>query len=209
MDLSQNKSVNKNKVLLFAHFCYDIMKKMKKVTIFGFSEARPEEKLYKDAFATAKLLAEEGFVVVNGAGPGVMRAASEGAKAGGGKVIGVTFNPRGMTNFEGRDKENPVDEEIILPNYVERTLKLLELGDIYVVFNGGTGTISEFGMAWGLARLYFGHHKPLILFGKWWEEIIAAFARNMRLRQEELEVYKIVATPKEACQTVVEMIGKP
>jgi len=53
-----------------------------------------------------------------------------------------------------------------MPNYVERTLKLLELGEIYVIFNGGTGTISEFGMAWGLARLYFGNHKPMVLFGQ-------------------------------------------
>ena len=35
-----------------------------------------------------------------------------------------------------------------------------------MVFNGGTGTISEFGMAWGLARLYFGNHKPMVLFGR-------------------------------------------
>jgi hypothetical protein len=181
----------------------------KKVTIFGFSEAKPEDRLYQDAFQTAKLLAQEGFVIVNGAGPGVMRAASEGAKTAGGKVIGVTFEPSGMTNFEGRDLKNPIDEEIVLPNYVERTLKLLELGDVYVIFNGGTGTISEFGMAWGLARLYFGHHKPLILFGAWWHEILEAFGKNMHLREEELRVYRIVNTPQEAVEEVVRLIGKP
>ena len=181
----------------------------KRVTIFGFSEAKPEEKLYQDAFQSAKLLAEEGFVIVNGAGPGVMRAASEGAKIAGGKTIGVTFEPRGMTNFEGRDPKNPLDEEIVLPNYVERTLKLLELGDVYLIFNGGTGTISEFGMAWGLARLYFGHHKPLVLFGSWWHAIIEAFGRHMLLRGEELRVYRIVTTPREAVKEIVELVGSP
>ena len=176
------------------------------ITIFGSSEAKREEKDYQDAYQTAKLLAEEGFVIVNGGGPGIMRAASEGAKAAGGKTIGVSFNPRGMSRFEGRDPNNPLDKEIIVPNYIKRTVKLFELGDAYIIFNGGTGTISEFGMAWGLARLYFGHHRPLILFGDWWHEIMKVFAQNMRLRPEELQVYRIVTTPAEAVEEVKKLI---
>ena len=172
------------------------------ISIFGYSEAKQGSKLYKDAYETARLLAQKGFTIVNGGGPGVMQAATEGAHAGGGRVIGVYFNPVGMTNFEGRDPGNNVDQEIEMPNYVERTLKLLDLGKIYVIFNGGTGTISEFGMAWGLARLYFGNHKPAVLFGQFWKEIIAAFARNMLLRSEEMRVYKIVETAKEAVKAV-------
>ncbi len=182
---------------------------IKKIAIFGFSEAQPGEQLYQDAFQTAKLLAQKGFVIVNGAGPGIMRAASEGAKAGGGKTIGVFFKPVEMTRFEGRDPKNPIDKEVVVDNYVERTLKLLELGNAYVIFNGGTGTISEFGMAWGLARLYFGRHKPLILFGNWWEEIIEAFKKNMCLRGEELKVYHIVDTPQQAVKEIIKSIGRP
>ncbi|MFZ5365888.1 MAG: LOG family protein [Patescibacteria group bacterium] len=178
---------------------------IKNIAIFGFSQTKPGEKLYQDAYEVAKLLAEEGYAIVNGGGPGVMRAASEGAKAGGGKSIGIYFSPVGMTNFEGRDPENPLDEEILVPNYVERTLKLLEYGDCYIIFNGGTGTISEFGMAWGLARLYFGHHKPFILYGDFWQEIIEVFKKNMLLRDEELKVYRIVKTPQEALVAVREL----
>lgn len=177
----------------------------KKVAIFGFSQAKPEGQLYKDAEKTAELLAKAGFTIINGAGPGVMKASSIGAKRANGKTIGVWFKPKDMTSFEGRDSSNPIDEEYSLPNYVERTLKLLELGDIYVIFNGGTGTISEFGMAWGLARLYFGKHKPLILFGSWWHEILEAFGKNMLLRKEELEVYRIVNTPEEVVAEVIEL----
>jgi predicted Rossmann-fold nucleotide-binding protein len=133
-----------------------------------------------------------------------MRAVSEGAKAAGGVTIGVTFYPKDITNFEGRDPNNPIDQEVVTRNYLERTLKLLELGDVYVIFKGGTGTISEFGMAWGLARLYYGHHKPLILFGKAWEEIIKAFINNMRIRPEDLKVYRIVTTPQEALEAIHE-----
>lgn len=169
---------------------------IKNVTFFGSSEAQLGTSDYDAAFQTGKLLGQNGFVVVNGGGPGIMKASSEGAKAGGGKCIGVSFNPKEMTHFEGRDPTNPLDQEIIVDNYVLRTLKLLELGDAYLLFNGGTGTISEFGMAWGLARLYFGRHKPLILYGSFWHEILEAFGHNMLLRPEEIRVYRIVTTPQ-------------
>jgi len=94
------------------------------------------------------------------------------------------------------------DVEIKTKNYVERTLTLLKEGQIYVIFDGGTGTISEFGMAWGLAKLYFGHHKPLILYGKFWENIVHAFKDNMILRPEELEVYKIVESVDGVLQAI-------
>lgn len=175
-----------------------------RVAIFGFADAKPEEQLYQDVVSVTKLLAENGYTVVDGGGPGVMKAASVGAKKGGGKVIGVTFYPKDAMNFEGKDPENEVDEEVITHNYVERTLRLMERGQVYVIFNGGTGTISEFGMAWGLARLYFGHHKPLILYGDFWMDIIAAFKKNMKIRSEEMRVFKYANTPHEVLQAICE-----
>lgn len=170
--------------------------KIKKVSFFGFADAKEDSQLYKDAFTVAQVVAEAGYTVVDGGGPGLMRAFSQGAKSKNGWVVGVTFYPKDATNFEGRAKDNPLDEEVVTPNYVERTIKLLDQGDIYIVFNGGTGTISEFAMAWGLARLYFGHHKPLILYGKFWHNVIKAFVDNMLLRPEELAVFEIVDSPQ-------------
>jgi hypothetical protein len=178
---------------------------IRNVVIFGYSQVLPDKPLYKEAFETAKILAEAGYTIINGGGPGVMKAASAGAKAGGGKTLAITFSPVGMSNFEGKDPDNPADETILVPNYVERTLKLLEYGDCYLIFNGGTGTLSEFGMAWGLARLYFGHHKPLILYGSFWYEILEALAKNLLLRPEEMQVYRIVTTPKDALVAVREL----
>jgi len=177
-------------------------RKIERIAFFGFADAKASDPLYKETFECAKFLAEKGFITVNGGGPGVMRAASEGAKAGGGKTIGVTYYPKDITNFEGRDPDNPLDKEMKKSNYLKRTLKLLELGDAYILFRGGTGTISEFGMAWGLARLYFGYHKPLILYGGFWENIIKSFVDNMRIRSDELMVYRIVRTPQEAFEAI-------
>ena len=138
------------------------MKKIKQIAYFGFADAAENDPLYKEAYECSRYLAIKGFVAINGGGPGVMRAVSEGAKDAGGTTIGVTFYPKDITNFEGRDPKNPLDQVIETKNYLERTLKLLELGDVYVIFRGGTGTISEFGMAWGLARLYVDILNPFI-----------------------------------------------
>ena len=178
------------------------MKKIKQISYFGFADAAPNDPLYKEAYECAKYLTSKGLICINGGGPGIMKAVSEGAKAAGGTSVGVTFYPKDITNYEGRDPTNPLDQEVKTANYLERTLKLLELGDAYVIFRGGTGTISEFGMAWGLARLYFGHHKPLILYGEFWNEVIMSFQKNMRIRSEDTKVFKVANSPEDAYEAV-------
>lgn len=175
---------------------------IKNIAIFGYANTTENEPLFQEVFQVSKRLAEAGYTIVDGGGPGVMLAASLGAKEAGGKVIGVTLYPKDMKNFEGKDPKNLLDVEIKTDTYVERTLTLMKQGQVYVIFQGGTGTISEFGMAWGLARLYFGHHKPLILYGKFWKKIIDAFRENMLLRPEEAKVFKIVENPEEVLQAI-------
>ena len=133
------------------------MPKIQKVTFLGYADAKEADDPFEAAHDVARLCAQKGITVVNGAGPGVMKASTLGAHEAGGKAIGITFHPKDIPMFEGRDETNPVDQLVVMENYVARTLKLLEVGQVHIIFNGGTGTISEFGMAWGLARLYFGH----------------------------------------------------
>lgn len=184
------------------HFEVDKAETIEHIAVFGFADTKPQDKLYQEAFNVAYALAKAGYTVVDGGGPGVMEAASRGAKAGGGKTIGVTFYPKDANHFEGRDKNNPLDSEIETKNYVERTVTLMKNGQVYVVFNGATGTMSEFAMAWGLARLYFGHHKPLILYGKFWKKIMKTLKQNMLIRPEEAKVYKIVNSPIEVLKAI-------
>ncbi|MBI3954622.1 LOG family protein [Candidatus Collierbacteria bacterium] len=178
--------------------------RIKAVSLFGFASCEAGSPLYNEAFEVARFLAENNLEVVNGGGPGVMRAATEGAHAGGGKVTIATFYPKFIENFEGKDPLNKADREVILDNYLERTMKLLELGNAYVIFNGGTGTLSELGMAWGLAYLYMGHHKPLILYGSFWHEVMEILARSMLIgaRPESLKVYKIATTPEDVVRAL-------
>ena len=165
---------------------------IKNIAFFGDSEIPEGGKVYKDAFETAKLLAEKGFTIVNGGGPGIMDASTKGAQAVKGETLSVTFYPKDASGFEGRYLGNVTNVEIKTGNYVERMFKLMEHADLFIIFKGGTGTISELGTAWVLAKLYYGHHKPFILFGEFWYPVIAAIKENLNIDKAELDVFVIV-----------------
>lgn len=174
------------------------------MTFFGSSHAKPTDPHFIAASQVANLVARSGRRVVNGGGPGIMLAATLGAKDGNGKTTVVYYRPELATTFEGKTALNYADEHFEQSNYILRTKKLLELGDAYIVFNGGTGTISEFAMAWGLSRLYFGHHKPLILYGDFWHYIIEGFKKYMIVQPTELKAFTIVTSPTEALNSIDE-----
>lgn len=177
--------------------------KVKQAVFLGGAEFKPSDEVYQAAFETAKLLAENGITILNGGGPGVMKAATEGAQKGGAKVIGVTYYPKSKhAAYEGRDPQNHFDKEIKTANYFERTRKLLELGDVHIVLKGGTGTISEFGMSWASSRIHYGHNIPLILFGNFWKEIVKSFKKYMYMRPGEFKIYYIVNSPEEVLEKI-------
>lgn len=171
---------------------------IKSIAFFGGSKISQDDQTYKDAFQTAKLVAQSGRRIINGGGPGVMMAATLGAREADGKTAVVYYKPELATSFEGKAALNFADESTEESNYIDRTKKLLEMGDIYIIFNGATGTISEFGLAWGIGKLYFGHHKPLILYGDFWREIIGAFKKNMQISEREFKIISVVNSPQEA-----------
>lgn len=175
---------------------------IRNVAFFGDANISKNDPVYKDAFETAKILAENGFTIVDGGGPGVMQAATSGAQAGDGPTLTVTFDPVNAPGYEGRYVKNVPDKEIITTNYIDRMFKLMEYGDLFIIFKGGSGTISEFGTAWVLAKLYYGHHKPFILFGSFWAEMIDVFRKNMNIDKKELSVFEIVAKPEEVLTAI-------
>jgi len=184
---------------------------VKNIAFFGYSDTNPGEDLYDSVYEAAEFLAKKNYTIINGGGPGVMAAATKGAEAGGGKTLTVTFDPKNAPGFEGRYVANIPDKEIKTTNYVERMFKLMEYGDFYVIFNGGTGTLSELGTAWVLAKLYKGHHKEFVLYGSFWKPIIKALEENMLIRKDAKDVFKIVETKEEileAINTFEEKMGK-
>ena len=130
-----------------------------------------------------------------------MKAATIGAHDGGGKALAVTYHPnKPKKNYEGTDPDNKFDEEIYTLDYFDRTKVMLQNSDAHIVFNGSTGTISEFGMTWASSRIHEGNHKPIILYGSFWNEIITALKKNMYLRPGEDQFLKICTTPEEVLE---------
>lgn len=158
------------------------------ITFFGDSAIPEGDPIYNEVYESAKILAQDGYTIVNGGGPGIMKAATDGAESVQGRTIAIYWQPKLASFFEGKNLANITDESETASNYLIRTLGLIESGDAYVVCKGGTGTISEFAMVWCLAKLYYGSHKPVILFGDFWDEIIEAFQKNMNIDELELSV---------------------
>src|SRR3989304_9203862 len=93
---------------------------IKNICFFGDSQVPKSNPVYAAAYEIAKELAEEGFTIVDGGGPGVMDAATQGAKAGNGETLSVTFYPHDAPGFEGRYLGNITDKEIVTTNYIDR-----------------------------------------------------------------------------------------
>ena len=164
---------------------------IKNIAFFGDSDISTTSNLYRDTFELAKLLAQSGYTIVNGGGPGVMDASTKGAEAGGGETLAVTFYPKNAPGFEGRYLGNVTDKEIKTKNYIERMFKLMEHADTLIIMKGGTGTVSEFGTAWVLGKLYYGHHKPFILYGRFWKGVIKSLQRGLNIDDKEMDVFRI------------------
>jgi len=175
---------------------------VKNIAFFGYADTMEMDPLYKEVFDAATFLAQKGYTIVNGGGPGVMDAATKGAQSVDGETLTVTFNPKDAPGFEGRYVGNIPDVEIKTHNYIERMFKLMEHADFYVVFNGGTGTLSELATAWVLAKLYHGHHKAFVLYGAFWRPIIEAIEQNMLIRPIEKELFEVVEKPEEILESI-------
>jgi len=128
------------------------------VTIFGSSQAKAGETDYEMARELGKALAEAGYTVCNGGYGGIMEASARGAKEAGGRTIGVT------TEDFGVPANLWIDEEVRMKKWHKRLFRLIELGDGYVVFDGGTGTLVELFIVWEMSNKKF-IKKPIVIFG--------------------------------------------
>lgn len=182
----------------------DTNRLIKRIAFFGDATTPKSHIDYKSAFETAKFLAEEGYTIVNGGGPGIMDASTQGASEAHGHIVAVTFAPKFAASFEGRYLKNlgSVEREIIASNYIERMFGLIEESDAFIVYRGGSGTISEFGTVWVLANIYHGHHKPFMLYGNQWWEVMDVLHRNMNIDEQEMSCFKIVESPQETLAAI-------
>ena len=110
-----------------------------KVTVFGSARTKSDDPLYRQASQVAGALAERGWMVVTGAGPGIMQAAAEGAGAE--RSIGVSIR----LPFE--EKPNAIvgdnDRNVAMKYFFTRKLMLVKESHGFVCVPGGFGTLDE------------------------------------------------------------------
>lgn len=145
------------------------------VTIFGGANALHDGKLYEDAFRLGQKLAEAGHVILTGGYIGTMEAASRGAAEAGGHVVGVTCEE--VETWRKVKANAWVLEERRFITLHERLLALIDGCDAAIALPGGVGTLLEISMMWNRMSVDAIPHRPLILVGEGWEEVMACFFR--------------------------------
>ena len=130
------------------------------VSIFGSARTKPCDPYYQKAELLAKLLAENGFGVMTGGGPGIMEAANKGAAEAGGKSVGMNIR----LPFE--QKPNPyANLSIDYKYFFIRKVMFVKYAMAYVILPGGFGTIDELFEALTLVQTGKVRRVPLILVG--------------------------------------------
>ncbi len=176
--------------------------KLDKIAFFGSADIAIDHPLYQEVYEIAQQVAKMGKIVVNGGGPGVMQASTQGAAAAGGQSVVITFQPKNMPQYECHNQDNQATTEITTAGYIERMLGLICYADLFICFKGGTGTLSEWATTWLIAHLHSGQHKPLILYGEFWHEVMAVISKNFFIGELEKKVYQIVTNQAELFQAV-------
>ena len=146
----------------------------KVVSIFGTSRAKEGDPVYIQAENIGRQLAKESFVIANGGYGGTMLASARGARQAGGKVIGVTCSA-----FNRSCANEYVTEQIVTKSLDERLAVLTELGQGYVVLQGGTGTLLELARVWEMKNKGFtALDKPIVFAGRFWQPLVELMAED-------------------------------
>ncbi len=180
----------------------------RKVTFFGSARTLPEDPLYTQARRLAERLAEHGWMVVTGAGPGIMAAGMEGA----GKARSLGVNIR-LPQEQGANDFIAQDPKLVEMRYFfTRKLMLIKESDGYAVLPGGFGTLDEAFELLTLLQTGKAEPAPLVLldvpdgtYWRGWQRFLEEEVSSRGLiEREDRRLFKITADVDEA---VEELLG--
>lgn len=138
------------------------------VTIFGSARVKPGTTYYEMARAMGARVAQLGFTVMTGGGPGIMEAGNRGAHEAGGRSLGVNIE----LAFE--QLPNPyVDRSVTLRYFFVRKTILVKYSYAFVVMPGGAGTLDEMFETMTLIQTGKIRNFPIVLMGKdYWRPLV-------------------------------------
>jgi len=145
------------------------------VTVFGsarFKEGHPHYELSREM---GRALADAGFCVMTGGGPGVMEAANRGAQEAGGLSIGANIH------LPHEQRPNPyLDRVMTFEHFFVRKVMMVKYSRAFVVMPGGFGTLDEIFEALTLIQTGKMEAFPVIAMGTaFWQPMMQFFAENL------------------------------
>jgi uncharacterized protein (TIGR00730 family) len=177
------------------------------VSIFGSARTKPDHKHYKIAENIAEKLVEQGYGVITGGGPGIMEAGNKGARAAGGKSVGLNIElPHEQFNNIYIDQDKLLDFDY----FFVRKVMFVRYSQGFIVMPGGFGTLDEFFESLTLIQTHKIGRFPIVLVGKafwsglidWIEEVMLKKENN--ISPDDLKLFNIVETPEEAVDVINE-----
>ena len=185
------------------------------VSIFGSARTDEGSEMYNAARETAKLLAEVGFEIITGGGPGIMEAANRGAFEAGKVSVGCNIE----LPFE--QVPNPyLTKSLSFKYFFVRKTMFIKYSNAYIIFPGGFGTMDEFFEALTLIQTRKIRNFPVVLFGsQYWRGLLAWLTSTMlhekMINPEDLGLIHLTDSPKDAvdfivktCNAGIEMEGE-
>jgi len=174
------------------------------VSIFGSARTLPDDPMYVAAEETAAILANSGFAVITGGGPGIMEAANRGAFEIGKTSIGCNIE----LPFE--QKPNPYQTLSLSFNYffVRKTM-FVKYSCAFIIFPGGFGTMDELFEALTLIQTRKIKNFPVVLFGsEFWRGLLDWIKTTMlaekKVAEADLALLHLTDSPEEAVKIIIE-----
>jgi uncharacterized protein (TIGR00730 family) len=174
------------------------------VTIFGSARVPEGDPNYERARDVSRRFAEQGWAIVTGGGPGVMEAASRGAKEGGGLSIGFNIE------LPHEQQLNPwLDIQLTFRHFYARKTMFVKAAEGFVVFPGGFGTADELFEALTLIQTGKVLHFPVVLFDSdYWQELLTwvrnELLANGMISPNDLDLLYVTDDPDDAVARVLE-----
>jgi uncharacterized protein (TIGR00730 family) len=174
------------------------------VTIFGSARSKEGSKYYELAISIAKKIAEAGYGIITGGGPGIMEAGNRGASLAGGTSVGLNID----LPFEQHD--NPYidkDKSLDFDYFFVRKVMFVKYSQGFVVMPGGFGTLDELFEAITLIQTNKIEKFPIILVGTaFWEGLVEWIKTVMldagNISEHDLDLIKIVDTEEEVVEII-------
>lgn len=172
------------------------------VSIFGSARVRPGEETYEKTVAIAKKLAENGYHIITGGGPGIMEAGNKGAREGGATSVGLNIR------LPMEQKPNPYAEvQLDFKYFFVRKVIFLKYAQAYVGMPGGFGTLDEIFEAITLIQTKRIKPFPLILVGSdyWdtlWEWVRGNLLERKLISSEDMDLVTMLDDPDEVVKTI-------